>query len=565
VSSNKVKQAKQSPVDGRATQQSVKPEWFGAIPYPFLWLALAVLVVYYPVFGAGFTDLDDGIFINDRFAFNSDLHNIAASFLTNVTGTLHDAYYRPLFQVSMILNCQFSGQSIAGYHVVNVLLHIAGVFAFYLFLKQLKISELTAFILSLTFAVHPVLVMAVAWVPGRNDVLLALFVLGFLVNTVAYMRQGGVGRLVCTALFLLLALFTKETAVFAPFAAMLVMWYIAASFTGRRAVVQYLVWVACLAVWLVARAHAHLPSLQVSISTLVADAAGQLPVVVQQAGKALLPFNLSVYPSKQDTVYYLGIVAVAAIVALAYLAKGKGDRRLPAGIALFLLFVLPTLLVPKHLSIQTYEFRLYLPLMGLLLGLSGTILFINHLLPKQLLVYSSAVVLLLAGINRYYQRNFADPLSFWTQAVATAPHSSFAAMMLAARTTDPVESRKLFSKAFELNPNERYVNFIYATILQGKDSVMASEPYLLKEQQITGYYKCDFFMARVARERKEYTRGIECLQRYLKVEPIDAMANLNLLLLYMEADQVANAQQQVKKMQECGLDIPAGLLQQIPK
>lgn len=536
-----------------------------SIPFPYLWLALAVLIVYYPIFSAGFTDLDDGIFINDRFAFNSDLHNIAASFFTNVTGSLHDAYYRPIFQVSMILNCQVSGQDIAGYHAVNILLHIAGVSLVYLFLKQLKISDLHSFILSLTFAVHPALVMAVAWVPGRNDVLLSIFILAFLLNTLAYSRHGGINRLVYIGLFLLLALFTKETAVFAPAAALAVIWYVGAGFTGRRALAQYLLWVGCIAVWAIVRAQAHLPSLQASPVDLFAGAFGQLPVIVQQAGKLLLPINLSVYPSQQDTVYYLGIIALCLIALAGYFTKGRGNRMLIAGALLFIVFLLPTLLVPKHLSVQTYEFRLYLPCIGMLLAVYGAGLCSTQWPAKKIMLGGMAVVVLLVTINRLYQRSFTDPLSFWTQAVATSPNSSFAAMMLAARTEDRAESRRLFNKAFELNPNERYVNYIYATILQGKDSVMASEPYLLKEKQITGYYKCDFYLARIARERKEYTKGIELLNSYLKMEPQDATANLNLLLLYMEADRVSDAQKQAKKMQECGLDIPAGLLQQLPR
>ncbi len=312
-----------------------------SIPFPYLWLALAVLIVYYPVFSAGFTDLDDGIFINDRFAFNSDLHNIAASFLTNVTGALHDAYYRPIFQVSMILNCQVSGQDIAGYHAVNLFLHIAGVYLFYLFLKQLKVNDLDSFILSLTFAIHPALVMAVAWVPGRNDILLGIFILAFLLNAVAYLRHGGIKTLAGGGLFLLLALFTKETAVFAPAAALVVIWYVGAGITSKRALAQYLVWVGCIAAWIVVRAQAHLPSLLVSPVELFVGAVRQLPVVIQQAGKLLLPVNLSVYPSQQDTVYYWGIIALTLFAAAAYFAKGRGSKRLVAGTLLFIIFCCP--------------------------------------------------------------------------------------------------------------------------------------------------------------------------------------------------------------------------------
>jgi hypothetical protein len=151
------------------------------VPYPLLWLCLAALAVYFQSFYFGVTELDDSIFIRDFHTYNEDLGNLVTSFQRGVFDALKDPYYRPLFLDSMILNYHMSGggENIASYHMVNVLLHIISVVLLFSLFKKLGIKELHAFLLALVFAVHPVLSQAVAWIPGRNDTLLAVFTLAF--------------------------------------------------------------------------------------------------------------------------------------------------------------------------------------------------------------------------------------------------------------------------------------------------------------------------------------------------------------------------------------------------
>src|SRR6202020_3196456 len=96
-------------------------------------------------------------------------------------------------------------------HIISV------VIVFKLFIV-LEVNRVHAFILSLLFAVHPVLSQAVAWLPGRNDVLLGIFIFSFFIFSIRYSREGKLKNLLLSVFFLLLALFTKETAVMGPVA-----------------------------------------------------------------------------------------------------------------------------------------------------------------------------------------------------------------------------------------------------------------------------------------------------------------------------------------------------------
>jgi len=565
VSTNKPKQTAQKPPAKTAVHKtpvvSVKPEGFH-IPYPLLWLALAAVIIYFPTFSFGFTDLDDSIFIRDFREYNENLHNLITSFSRGVFDATKDSYYRPLFLDSMILNYHSSGLNEAGYHIANVLFHIVSVLLLYQLFKKLQVKDLHAFLLCLVFAIHPVLSEAVAWIPGRNDTLLAIFTLSFLISSINYSDTGKTKWLLLSTLFLILSFFTKETAVFdPPIAFILLVVLLKKNWRDQRNLVQYGIWIGCFVLWFVARSMATLQPIPVTGMQLISDFIHRLPVIIQYIGKMFIPVNLSVFPIIEDTVYYYGFAAIALLAIAIYLNRQRDWRVVCSGFAIFLLFLTPVLLVPKSLNEQTFEHRLYLPMIGILLILSQTILLINKLADKQLLISGLVVIGILAGVNYYHQKNFASPVAFWTQAVETSPHSAYANMMLGAREDNLQQSYKLFRRAYQLNPKEKYLNFYYGVMLQKEDSVLASEKYLLAEKNTSDYYECDFYLARVAMERKNLTGAIALLVAYLKRDPTNKIANNNLLLMYIDTKQPDKAISQAKHMQLMGLDVPKQILQ----
>ena len=568
MSKNKqIKPEQKAPIKGSATKAPViaNPAVF-TIPKPALWLALAAVVVYLTSLSFGYTDLDDSIFIRDFQAYNEDLHNLIASFGRGLFDAAKDPYYRPLFSDAMILNYQLGGTNIASYHVVNILLHMAAVILLYKLFRKLEIKELTAFILALVFAVHPVLSQAVAWIPGRNDTLLAIFVLSFFLFAIDYSNNGKMKDLALSATFLLLAFFTKETAVFAPPAAfILLVSVLNKNWLDKRNLLLYGKCVGCYLVWFLARHLATTASSGIISAEGFSQAVRRLPVVIQYLGKIFFPFNLSVFPTQRDTVYYYGVAAAIVLALLLFLYKQRNVKIILGGIGIFLLFLMPALIVPDKLNAETFEHRLYLPIIGILLVLSQTILFNNGLNPKQLFISSVAVCVVLAVINIYHQKNFADPRSFWAQAAETSPNSAYATMMLAARLDkdEVVRSEELFRKAYQMNPKEKYLNFYMGDMLQKKDSVAASEKYLLAEKNISDYYQCDFLLARVDMERKDFNGAIAYLLTYLKRDPKNGMANNNLLLLYIQTQQPDKAKEHIKQMQHLGLEVPASLMHQL--
>ncbi len=535
------------------------------VPYPALWLALAALLLYCRTFSFDLTELDDSIFIRDFHEFNENIRNIFTSFHRGLFDAGKDPYYRPLFLVSMILNYLGSdhGKMLATYHIINVAFHIVSVVLLFKLCIKLNVKQVHAFILVLLFSVLPVLAQDVAWIPGRNDTMLAIFTFSFFIYSINYTNSGNTKDLFLSALFLLLAFFTKETAVFAiPVAIVMLVFVLQKKWLDKSNLTLYVFWAGCFLIWFTARSLSTTQS-GVRPDQLLSEAVHRLPIIVQYLGKIFLPFNLSVFPIQKDITIWYGIATIVLLAVAVLLAKEKNYKIIFSGLAIFILFLLPALLVPSNLNKQVFEHRLYLPVIGILLILPQTILLRNKLTDIQLLYGGIAVSAIFAIINFIHQENFQDRLAFWTNAVETSPHSGYAKMMLAARLDDTKESYALFREAYRLDPNEKYINYYYGVMLQKEDSVMASEKYLLTERNTSGYFESHFYLARVDMEKKDFSGAISQLDSFLVFTPDNEMANNNLLLLYLQTQQTAKAKEQVKHMRQFGLKVPPQILQQL--
>lgn len=489
------------------------------IPYPVFWLALVAILLYLPSVFYGITRLDDYVFLFWFRHYNSHWSDLLTSFRRGVFG-LDDHYYRPVFLDTMLLNAHLWGGRVMGYHIVNILLHVLSVCLLYRLFVLLQVRQFHAFLLVLLFAVHPVLSQAVAWIPGRNDVLLAIFSFAFFIQTIGYSETGKLSKLLWSVLFLLLALFTKESGVFAvPAVLVILVGVLQKKWFEKRMLMQYVIWSLCCTIWLFMRSSAHLKTMHTSPLSMLNEWVHKLPLILQYLGKILLPVHLSVFPSIRDTSNYLGIIALVILGFRLLLVKDKNWRSAFCGGALFLIFVMPALLVPNYMSPQSFEHRLYLPVVGILFLLPQTILLKNRLSDVQQLVSFIFIAAILAVLNIDHQKNFANPEAFWSQAVKTSPSSAYARMMLAMQVGDKAKAHQLFRDAIRLNPKEQHLNYSIGITLQKEDSVLESEKYLLAEKAISNYYRCDFYLARVAVARQDYPAAIACYQRFVLSDP----------------------------------------------
>jgi hypothetical protein len=126
-------------------------------------------------------------------------------------------FYRPVTQASLAIELTLHGDRPAFFRAVNVGLH-AAVLAMALVVARLILrDEISAALATLAFALTPKApAIAVLWISGRAELLMALFAFASVAAWIAWVRHGGAHWLLATAVAYLAAAGSKETAFVLP-------------------------------------------------------------------------------------------------------------------------------------------------------------------------------------------------------------------------------------------------------------------------------------------------------------------------------------------------------------
>jgi tetratricopeptide (TPR) repeat protein len=369
-----------------------------------------------------FTYLDDRDLIVDDSAFLlrplSVLRAFARPYMSVVDG--QHPYYRPLVTASYVLDAQWSGARPFGYHLTNVALHTTASILVYALLRQFGFGALVTLLAALVFAVHPALAAAVAWIPGRNDSLLAVFALAawlfFLRDAV---RRSALYRILHLAFFWL-SLLTKESALALPLVCSVHLALVEpATFARFRRSHAALFVVGGWSAGIAARLLAH----PVSGTATAAEFFGKLPSLFTSLGQLVLPANPSLVTVQEDLPLWPGVLAAGLIAAAVCFIPGVRPRVVGAGAATFALFLFPALFVPGTL-IQSS--RLYLPAMGFLVCVGEIARAVAERDRALLLSGFATTVAALAVETLAYEGTLRDRRAFARSAVDAAPHSALA-------------------------------------------------------------------------------------------------------------------------------------------
>ncbi len=558
--------------------KSIFPWWSYCVALLGISLALSLHTASF-----SYTDLDDTIFIREFENFNRQDTAYAKSFKRGVFNDSNDTYFRPFLLSSFVFDRHREGRlnmllhvedqtndSIAAYHWTNIVAYVLSVLLLFFVFRNLKCSNNLSFILSGLFAVHPVLVQAVGWIPGRNDSILAVFVFAFLINAIVYMRTQQPLLLVTQMLLLLGAMFSKETGLIAaPMCLLVLMVLHRVSWKDKHLWLASLSWLLAILVWLFIRSTATVKNQDIGFTALLANFIERTPLILQYLGKILLPINLAVVPYQDQTSIIPGLISLLIIAALLFFSREKDWRSWSVGIAWYLIFLLPVLVVPKTLNNEAYEHRLYLPLVGILL-LLGTTDLVRRFSEMKVIIASSILCVALFVMSYSRSELFSDRIKFWESAVSTAPQSAYCNMMLGARyVMDKVHPRRpegeaLIRKAYAIDSSQKYLNYYMGKILWDHDSVAQSEAYFRRELALNPQWAELYFrLARCVIERKQLEEGIGLLKKHYEINPTDKQGVNNLLMVYVEAGRWSEARDFYRRVQRDGQTVQKELVAHI--
>jgi Flp pilus assembly protein TadD len=177
-------------------------------------LVLATFAVYWQVTGHDFVLLDDNLYVyeNPHVQNGLTLDSIIWAFTTT-----HAGFKIPLTWLSLMLDFELYGLNAGGYHLTNLLLHIANVLLVFFILRFMTGALWRSAFVAALFALHPLHVESVAWVTERKDVLSTLFWLLTMWAYLGYVERPGMRRYLLIIVSFTLGLMAKPMLVTLPF------------------------------------------------------------------------------------------------------------------------------------------------------------------------------------------------------------------------------------------------------------------------------------------------------------------------------------------------------------
>jgi tetratricopeptide (TPR) repeat protein len=539
--------AGKKPSDARTTSEA------GVRWHPLFALAPVALglITSLNTLAGGFAADDSKQILNNGLIKN--IGNMPDAFFTSVWAFASndivfatDTYYRPLFNVLLMVNYAIFGSSAWGWHLANALIHSGVVYLVYLLLKEITGDEWVAAISAVIFAVHPAHSESVAWISGITDPWMAVFALPAIYWYWKYAKGGSKSLLLASAGFYFLALLVKETAV----AVLLLIlfcefWYFGGSRTWaermKRAVGVLSVLAIPSAVYMAMRYHALSGVLFGSVPLYPAAAA------LKTVPLALIKYaGLMVVPAGYSYLHYVALVGSMGSVAFwGYLAAAisigaaiilSRSRLLILCAVWFVVWLAPALAAIRRFDPEfiIQDRYLYIPSIGVCLALG---LGLRWLASRRWLGISwrvpaiavlAAMTIVLAGVYVAQNRVWFNDVSLYQNAVEVDPRSPFGRAFLAdayMNAGQPKEAEREAQAAVESGPAEpdAYMSLAYVADSEGKldQAIRHLETGIeaIPEGPMTRYHLATMYLnlGQLYRRNKDLNRAEQCMRRSLEL------------------------------------------------
>ena len=455
---------------------------------------------------------------------------------------------RPLANLSFALNYAFGGESVRGYHAVNLALHMLAALVLFGVVRRTFLRPVwrdrfadaatpLAWAVALIWALHPLQTEAVTYVSQRTEVLMGLCYLltlyGFIrgIESPAPARWFGLAIASCW-----LGAASKEVIVTAPLIVLLYdRSFVAGTF--REAWRQrWRVYLGLASSWIVlAWLMRDLAARQVGFGLGVTGwsyALTECQAVTHYLWLAVWPHPLVFDYGTHLTRNAVTTASGAAVLALLFAVLGRTLSRWPTvgffGAWVFIILAPTSSIVPVALQPMA-EHRMYLPLAGMIvLAVLGLHALVGRWIVAAVLVLAGGLGILTAQRNESYRSEVA----LWADTVAKRPdnpraQTSLGTALVQGRRLD--EAREHFAAAVRLAPEDAIERYNLGNVLLELDRPAEALP----ECEAAVRLKPDLVEARVALGTALALLGRldEAQARYeeaLRLNPDDPLARINL-------------------------------------
>jgi protein O-mannosyl-transferase len=329
-------------------------------------LVLALTTALYSgSFPKEFTNWDDPKYITE----NPLIQSFSLENFNRIVTEPYFSNYAPVTLLSYVLDYQIWKLNANGFHVTNVLLHLACIGLLFSLLKQLGASQGIVLMTVTLFAIHPVNVESVSWASERKNLLATLFFLLSFQRYIRFKQSSSRVYYLGSLLFFLLSILSKASTIVAPLV------YLAFDYCleGKRLkdlqLYEKLPFLAASEILTLFTIHAadvghSLRSYHLGGPILSALGIGQLSWDYLRL--LFFPTNLNaIYrpgppPSLGAPLLWLSLVIIVFLLVV----LGKVSRKLLFGLLFFVIFLIPVLNVVP-LPVRMADRYLYIPQIGI--------------------------------------------------------------------------------------------------------------------------------------------------------------------------------------------------------
>ncbi|UCC94802.1 MAG: tetratricopeptide repeat protein [Candidatus Omnitrophota bacterium] len=335
-------------------------------------------------------------------------------------------FYRPLQMLSYLFDYSLWKLNVVGYHLTNILLHIAVALAFFWLIMLLFGDKLLSFISSLLFVIHPIHTEAVSYISGRADSLAALFMFLCYIFYVKHLEKQN--RLIFSLIITsyICALLSRESSLILP--VLLLLYH--STFRTRVRPSQFVPLLGVALIYIILRftvLSSILPWAQVS-STFFQRLPGFFVALTNYLKLLIIPLPLHMEYGNNifsftDLRALLGIILALVLFAIAYRTRKK-NQLVFFSIGWFFIALAPQ---SNLYPINAYmaEHWLYLPSMGffLLVGRFFTVSYKREKFKFATITLIIALISFLSALTIKQNTYWRNALKFYERTLEYSPQS----------------------------------------------------------------------------------------------------------------------------------------------
>lgn len=522
---------------------------------PYLLIIAIGLLLYSQTLFFDYTTHDDKILIEENYELLKDIKNFPKLFVEDVF--LHqdiEIFYRPLLNVSFMLDAQLGGKSLFVYHLTNVLLHLIASCLLFVLLKKFFGNKLSVLWASLFFVVHPIQLQTVAWIPGRNDSLLAVFVLLSFLMYLKYLKEPTWKVYILHILLFAFSLLTKESGVGLV---ILIIIYLLLNSPNKiflkDNLIVYLGWVVITVPWYFIREAILTHSRFENFLAIIGSYFQNVPAFLLYIGKIFLPFNLNTYPTLPDSNLIFGILSLMIIIISIVIAKKKSKTYLTFGAAWFIVFLSFALIRSSEIIVPEFsEHRVYVALIGFVVFLSS--LDFSEYYKRYLNIVRLSGTLILACLiimNFIHARTYKDGWSYWSKAIensssAASPYQGLGDLYY--KQGNYPLALQYFRTAVEKEPNSFDIHLDIGVILEKMNYLEEAEKSYRRVLEINPNNKKAFQNLAVNLDKQHRVDEAEIMfKKAIEIDPNFAETYNNFGIHFSKRGMLKNAEEKFLK------------------